>query len=154
MRTLANGHGGPRTPARPAPASGPGALSRRTDGGPASPATPITGLPYGENQDFNEIQTSAPLGATAPKPRMSSGTNNPQGGLVPFGAPTQRPDEPVTTGNPLGPGAGPGVLTQPIKPRAADVAILAKYMPQLRHIASQSDAPEGFKAFVQYLNGQ
>jgi hypothetical protein len=29
---MANGHGGPRTPANPAPVSGPGALSKRTDG--------------------------------------------------------------------------------------------------------------------------
>lgn len=111
---MANEHGGMRRPSSPAPVSGPGALSQRTDGGPAQPAY-VSGLPYGEGQDFYDLQTSAPLGAEAAKPRMKSGANMPRGGApspTPLFAPTQRPDEPVTAGAPVGPGAGP----QPVMP--------------------------------------
>lgn len=149
---MANNHGGPRTPRNPAPVSGPGAMSRRTDGGPAA-AQYVPGMPYGEGQDFYDLQTSSPLGAPAAKPRMRSGNNAPQGGLVPFGAPTERPDEPVTAGNPMGPGPGPEVLPLAPPPAARDTAVIAKYLPQLRALAATGDAPAGFKAFVQYLNG-
>lgn len=149
---MANNHGGARTPRNPAPVSGPGAMSKRTDGSPAKPAY-VSGMPYGEGQDFYDLQTSSPMGAQAAQPRSRSGNSAPQGGLVPFGAPTQRPDEPVTAGNPLGEGPGLEALSLPPSPRAADTAVLAKYLPQLRAIAASGDAPAGFKAFVQYLNG-
>lgn len=111
---MPNNHGGPRTPANPAPVSGPGSLSRRTDGGPAKPAY-VNGLPYGEGQDFYDLQTSAPLGApNAATPRMKSGASS-QGGApspTPLFAPTARPDEPVTAGAPFGPGSGPSPMGQ------------------------------------------
>lgn len=124
-------------------------MSKRTDG--SKPAY-VSGMPYGDGQDFYDLQTSSPMGAQAAQPRMRSGNSAPQGGLVPFGAPTQRPDEPVTAGNPLGPGPGMEALALPT-PAAKDTAIIGKYLPQLRAIAAQPDAPSGFKAFVAYMNG-
>ena len=56
--------GGKRTPATPAPVSGPGALSARTDGGPGSASQPIrvpTGGAYGEAKALTEQQQAAPL---------------------------------------------------------------------------------------------
>ena len=47
MTTAPEGRGGYRAPSNPAPVSGPGALSQRTDGGATQPATYISGLPYG-----------------------------------------------------------------------------------------------------------
>ncbi len=38
--------GGYRAPSSPAPVSGPGALSQRTDGGPTQGAKYVSGLPY------------------------------------------------------------------------------------------------------------
>lgn len=148
--------GGRRTPANPAPVSGPGRLSRRTDGGPTQGAKYMAGLPYGEGQDFYDLQTGAPMAAAnaAAKPTMQRGSAaSAAGALVPLGAPTQRPDEPLTEGNPLGPGAGMEVLATPQPQSTRDKAMLQKYLPQLRAIASEGDAPAGFKAFVQYLNG-
>ena len=57
--------GGYRKPTNPAPVSGPGSLSKRTDGGPADTqaAKYISGLPYGEGQAMMDIQNSAPLAA-------------------------------------------------------------------------------------------
>ena len=149
---MANEHGGYRRPANPAPVSGPGAMSQRTDGGPA--AMYIPGMPYGEGQEVYDVQTSAPMGSKATQPRMRGGANNAASGIVPLGAPTQRPDEPLTEGNPLGPGAGPEVLPLTPSPGAKDVQVIARYLPDLRRAASRPDAPAGFKAFVTFLNGQ
>ncbi len=82
-------HGGYRRPSNPAPVSGPGALSQRTDGG--VPQMDVSGLPYGENGALNDVQGAAPMGRppTGPPP-MSPPT--------PLGAPSQRPSEPVTAG--------------------------------------------------------
>lgn len=113
---MANGHGGHRTPSNPAPASGPGSLSRRTDGGPAQKLRPVTGLPYGQNQELNSEQAAAPLaqtpgpGAAAPSPGPGSAMPPPP---TPFSAPTERPNEPVTAGAPMGPGPGPEALGGP-----------------------------------------
>jgi hypothetical protein len=110
---MAEQHGGKRTPRNPAPVSGPGKLSRRTDGGPAQVNAQMTGMAYGENKDFMEIQEGASM-AASPKPRGAA--QAPQGssmgvmggsGSAPLFSETQRPDEPVTAGVNFGPGAGP-----------------------------------------------
>lgn len=103
--------GGYQQPSQPAPVSAPGKLSRRTDGGPAQTTQKMTGLAYGENADFNEMQSAAPLratpGAAMQNPNASSRAGG--GSSAPTGmfTPTQRPNEPVTAGAPFGPGAGP-----------------------------------------------
>ena len=107
--------GGYQKPRNPAPVSNPGSMSRRTDGGPAQVVQQMTGLPYGENADFNEMQSSAPLAAT---PGAASNPLPTQpGGPAPTAlfSPTQRPDEPVTAGAPFGPGPGTQAMTP--KPR-------------------------------------
>jgi hypothetical protein len=98
---MAETRGGYRKPANPAPTSGPGSLSQRTDGGPAQGAKYISGLPYGEGRATYDQQTAAPMAAAAPTPKppvMELPT--------PLMAPTQRPDEPITSG--INMGAGPG----------------------------------------------
>lgn len=118
--TLANGHGGSRTPNNPAPVSGPGQLSRRTDGGPAS-QTPayIAGGNYGDGQELMDLQGSAPMAATpsiqATAPRRVSANANGASGVAatPLFSPTQRPDEPITAGAPFGPGPGSDMSSQP-----------------------------------------
>jgi hypothetical protein len=88
--------GGYRKPENPAPVSGPGALSQRTDGGPSQPATYISGLPYGEGQATYDQQTAAPM----------SSAQEPMAEITPLMAPTSRPNEPITSG--VNTGAGPG----------------------------------------------
>lgn len=114
---MANNHGGPRTPSNPAPVSGPGQLSRRTDGGPASQSPAyISGGNYGDGQDLMDLQSSAPMAATpsnqAAAPRRVSAKANGASGVAatPLFAPTQRPDEPITAGAPFGPGPGPDAM--------------------------------------------
>lgn len=94
--------GGYRRPANPAPVSGPGALSRRTDG--KQPVMNMTGGKYGENKQLNEIQASAPMPqASIPKPPPAAAPRQ-QKKVTPLFAPTERPGEPVTAGMPFGAG--------------------------------------------------
>lgn len=96
--------GGYRKPNNPAPVSGPGALSRRTDGGPAQGAKyiPANGK-YGEAKALQELQTGAPMqGNPIPSAAIPNVQIEP---LTPLNAPTQRPNEPVTSGMPFGPGS-------------------------------------------------
>ena len=95
--------GGYRKPENPAPSSGPGALSQRTDGGPAQGAKYMSGMPYGENT--YEQQTAAPMAAGSPMPSapvMQMPTE--------LFAPTTRPNEPVTSGIDMGEGPGSSAM--------------------------------------------
>jgi hypothetical protein len=111
---MANGHGGKRTPHSPAPASGPGRLSKRTDGGPSQKLMAQTGGDYGSREDSLQQQRSAPMSqqdSITPTP-VSSGDGGGAGAYsgVPFGAGSQRPGEPITHGVDIGPGGGSDVL--------------------------------------------
>jgi len=106
---MAEGHGGMRRPSNPAPVSGPGALSQRTDG---QGARYMAGGEYGEGQEMMDLQTSAPM-AKSPevRPRRRTGrqvVSEEMAPPTPLFAPTERPDEPITAGAPFGPGPGPG----------------------------------------------
>ena len=98
---MSDGHGGYRRPRNPAPVSGPGKHSRRTDGGPGvtlkQAARYMQGDEYGESKELNDLAGSADLAAApshedAPHPE-SAQPRNPE-----LPDPTQRPDEPILTG--------------------------------------------------------
>jgi hypothetical protein len=146
--------GGRRTPRNPAPVSGPGQLSRRTDGGPQQTTQDMTGMAYGENADFNAIQGAAPLSASQQpsagrtRPSRSGGQGVPG---VPLFSPTGFPEEPVTAGAPIGPGDGPpdqGMFQQSIN---RDFEMLRRYLPDLETASNFSDAPSSFRYLVSYL---
>lgn len=97
---MAEQHGGYRRPSNPAPVSGPGALSARTDGGAATQPTMVApGGEYGSRQEMEAIQGGADMQGAPAGPSAAD--------LVPFGAPTANPNEPVTAGAALGAGVGP-----------------------------------------------
>ena len=102
---MARRRGGYQKPSQPAAASGPGALSQRTDGN--VPALQRTGLGYGENKAVNEQQSAAPISPGSGVP-PAPGQGGPPPGFGPAGAfsPTGRPGEPMTAGTDFGPGAG------------------------------------------------
>jgi hypothetical protein len=113
---MPNGHGGARTPQNPAPVSGPGRLARRTDGGPQQTQAQMSGMGYGENADYMDIQSSAPMAVAPSVPSTRSRNGVPTGQratATPLFSPTQRPDEPVTAGAPFGPGQGPSSVGTP-----------------------------------------
>lgn len=152
------GKGGYQRPTSPAPVSGPGSLSQRTDGGPAhkQSAKYISGLPYGQGQEMMNIQSSAPMEASTPTPNPApasaiASTNGQQtiaepAPIVPLSAPTQNPNEPVTSGVDagLGPGmASLGLGSQDVEAESNFKASLAAYMPVLMQIAAQPNtSPE------------
>lgn len=103
--------GGYRKPENPAPMSGPGALSQRTDGGPAQGAKYIPGLPYGQGQATYDQQTAAPMSGGSPVPSAPAGA--PMEMPTPLMAPTARPNEPITSGIDLGAGPGSSALSLP-----------------------------------------
>lgn len=92
--------GGYRRPRNPAPASGPGSLSQRTDG---QPLRAPTGMDYGERQQLMAQQRARrlPEGEGPPQPQTGQGQ---QGGQAPPASlgdvfqPTERPGEPPTSG--------------------------------------------------------
>jgi hypothetical protein len=140
---MANGHGGPRTPAHPAPVSGPGALSQRTDGGPGSKTQPIAKLPdagYGEQAQFRSIQAGAPIQKVA-APGSGAPSGVPSGPLPPpLDAPTSRADEPITAGVDMGAGPGSDVLGlfDPSKMTENDIRYMKAYLPTLQYIVDSN----------------
>lgn len=136
---MANGHGGQRTPDSPAPVSGPGSLSRRTDGGPGAkqPMRVPTGGAYGDATAMTQTQQGAPMAASAggdaPAPGLLAGMALPTGpGLA---APSQQPGTPVTDGAASGPGAGPEALGVHVQ-ADQDMQALLRYLPVLEHMAN------------------
>jgi hypothetical protein len=88
-------------------ASGPGKFSKRTD-----MSLPSAG--YGEGVETAAIKAGAPLAKT---PNVNPMSRSEQGiapsqleRITPLYAPTQRPEEPITTGIAIGEGPGPEVL--------------------------------------------
>ena len=154
MKMAEGRQGGMRTPRNPAPVSAPGALSRRTDGGPQQVNPRMSGMAYGENQDFEDMQSSAPMSASRTAGRASSAARAkaPQGpSATPLFGPTQRPDEPVTAGASFGPGEGPPMNPGTQKLAAQDAQMLSKYLPEMMVMANDPNTPDGFKRFVRHL---
>jgi len=151
---MAEGRGGYRQPSNPAPVSGPGSLSRRTDG---QGARYMAGGDYGEGQEMMDLQTAAPMAkteASAARPRARAGRQAaPEAAMpTPLFAPTERPDEPITAGAPFGPGPGPAEAMQMSKP-VNNLEVVTKYLPVLRQVATYDGAPDRFRALVRYLEG-
>ena len=85
--------------------SGPGKYAKRIDRMPANA--------YGEQKQTAEIASGAPLAKTPdvrPAPASEVKQAATMGEVTPLFAPTQRPQEPITHGISVGPGAGPEAL--------------------------------------------
>jgi hypothetical protein len=104
MTTAPQGPGGYRAPSNPAPVSGPGALSQRTDGGPTQGAKYISGLQYGQGQETYSNQLAAPMAGNPMEP-VDMPTE--------LMAPTNRPNEPITAGLDIGEGPGSEIMNLP-----------------------------------------
>lgn len=141
--------GGYQKPSNPAPVSGPGALSRRTDGGGAGqPQQRLANAAYGEQKNFSEIQGGAP---------MAQASQAPMPQVTPLTAPTERPNEPITAGAPIGPGPGPEAMGMAMGMKgqsSIDAKSLGAYLPSLERTASMPGTPPSFIRFVRYLRSQ
>lgn len=144
--------GGYRQPGNPAPVSGPGALSKRTDGGPGQPVRTPSGGAYGERQELEQLQQAAPVSAS---PGGDVGAPQPADiteGLVGFDAPTQEPDTPVTAGAAMGDGPGLEALGLPNE-ADQDLQRLVMYLPVFEHMANQPGSSKSARNLVRQLKG-
>lgn len=62
--------------------------------------------------------------------------------------PTQRPDEPITAGLPMGAGPGPGLDNRP-----AETRNLQRYLPLLRPYLDRPDVPDSVRMLYRYIRG-
>lgn len=144
--TQPNSHGGYRRPANPAPVSGPGAMSRRTDG---QPQAQLPDAAYGEQKTFQEIQGGAPMGG------QPAGTGGPPitpldtSGVTPLSAGSVFPEEPVTAGADLGPGPGSAVLGGP--PPDPAMQYSKSLLPTLTIVAAMPYASTQLRQMVRRL---
>lgn len=126
---MANNHGGRRT-GKPGVSYG-----QRTDLNTARPDNGPKAVPEGQYVGTRQ-------GAIAqPTPTQAAP-------LAPIGAPTTRPGEPLTTGMPFGPGAGPQALGDP---NAERLASMAKYLPTLEFLTTLPDATVASRNLVRKL---
>lgn len=143
--------GGYRQPAKPAMASGPGALSQRTDGGPSSKqaARYVAGGDYGDG-GLMGIQQGAPMNAT-PTPQAPQVNAQPADTqqVIPLTAPTMRPEEPVTAGAAAGPGPGPEALRIPMQGMQGGNTGAAT----VKNLASRPDASPQLKQLADQIGG-
>lgn len=144
------------------------AYSNRTDLNRTVPISAPTGQAYGARAEQIAAQRAIPIarpatdsvpvapgpvaggaaglgGATSPGPAV------PPRDVTPLGAPTDRPDEPVTAGVPVGPGPGPEIANLLEDDNGAKD--LAMYLPMLEFMASQPGASSQTRNFVRRLRG-
>lgn len=122
-------------------ASGPGKFSKRTD---------LPSAYYGEGVETAAIKSGAPL-ATTRSATASSAPSVAPAPVTPLFAPSQRPDEPITSG--INTGAGPGaealMMNQPADYTNFN-ANVKSYIPVLSYISSlQNTSPETRRAIRQ-----
>jgi hypothetical protein len=130
----------------PAAVPMPGPMSQRSDLPPSQGAKRLPDAAYGEQKQFQMEQAGAAMAGSAKQ--------GPE--VIPLGAPSRRPDEPVTAG--VDAGAGPGIevlgLKAPVDVQVEDLTALAKYMPLMAQFADSPNSTGTMKAFVKYLRSQ
>jgi hypothetical protein len=138
--------GGYQKPSQPAPVSGPGAMSARTDKG--QPVRAIPDAEYGEQAEYQSLQQAAPLAQSQDQIQVPVSAGLPQ--LVPMDAPSQRPGEPVTAGSNAGPGPDMNALGLP-DPRKQDLTSMAPLMASIELMANGPTSGPEFRQFARKL---
>ena len=129
--------------------AGPGKFSTRTDG------LSFQSPEYGAGVEMAATKAGAPLaktpdvrGARASDVRAAAAGEP----ITPLYAPTQRPEEPITTGIPMGAGAGPEVLGMNVsQDTEADRARLISYLPALEAAAADPNSSQAFRNYVRMV---
>lgn len=128
--------------------SGPGPQSKRTDIGDVQKTRDLPNADYGEQQAYQAQQAGAPLAADQGG-QMSQAGAAAMANVIPMGAPTQRPGEPVTAGAPSGPGASSMGLAG--NQRQQDMQQLQGYLPVLQFMAGQQDSSWALRNLVRQI---
>jgi hypothetical protein len=136
---MSDGHGGYRAPQHPNAVSGPGKFSKRTDGGATQVMSTVPDQPYGAVKQQLASERSAPMAGQAPmapaaqvaaqQQGQPAGPPPYQGGA--FNAPSARPNEPITAGVDIGPGAGSEALSTIAQPTQQGTGAMSAMLQQL-----------------------
>jgi hypothetical protein len=113
-------------------------------------ATYIPGMGYGQGKAMMEQQQGAPMAGptrtpSAPIPSMPDAR--------PLTAPSDFPNEPITSGVDMGAGPGSEALMMPQDntPNDPDLEMIRDYFPVIELWAQQIDTSQGTKDYVNYL---
>lgn len=147
--------GGYRRPTNPAPVSGPGRLSKRTDGGPSQKLMVAPGLAYGERQETLAQERTAPMAqadpiAAPPMPANASTPGGAQRAAAPqgmnFSGASQRPNEPITHGVNIGPGGGTGVLPATVQAQSTPAQPITNMLRSLSATSTSGSLAQLYQA--------
>lgn len=156
MARQRRGRGGNRTPQNPAPVSGPGVLSRRTDGGPSA-APPVSDAPVARHGEGPVTQAIEQAGPGAPGPGAGGGGGGPGGG----GAPV-----PASIPDPFAPSDDPNSdpFAQPSRPDPAtqrrqsdqflDTMMIGPALPVMEAAASRPNSSQATRNIVRRMRSQ
>jgi hypothetical protein len=143
-------HGGYRAPGSPAGASGPGALSQRTDQPTVEQLTALSSGKYGETAQLQSDASGAPVAPQnhAGNQALAAAIQNPGG----FGAASAQPGTPVTDGAQYGPGMDASALqaNDPTRKEAQQLAQSGVLKVMMR-VADGDDATDAFRTYVRQL---
>ena len=129
--------------------SGPGKFSKRTDMNMGS-------IAYGEGVETAAIKAGAPLARTAsvnPTSRSEMGMAPSQmEPVTPLYAPSQRPDEAITSGIAMGPGPGPEALGMSASEDTEEDRIrILSYLPALEAASLDPNSSQAFRNYVRLI---
>lgn len=129
------------------PVSGPGQFSQRTEKAVSEANRSLPNAGYGEQAAYQEQVSGAPLAESAQS--FGSMFGDAAANVVPLSADTTLPDEPVTAGAALGPGAGLEAISGPFSNPVQDK--LKAYLPALQFMADtgNSDAARNLVRQIQ-----
>lgn len=135
------------------PVSGPGQFSQRTDKAVTNANTTLPNAAYGENKDYQDLKSAAPMATDGGAIASSFGSlfGNPSANVVGLNEDSSMPDVPVTDGAALGPGQGPEALSSS---QSQSNQYLASYMIALEFMANQPGSSDAARNLVRVLKGQ
>jgi hypothetical protein len=120
-------------------------------------ATYIPGMGYGQGKALMQQQEGAKLAGPTPTPKAATPTvasATPLTEARPLTAPSDFPDENITTGAMIGNTPGPETLMMPkAEPviNDPDLNLVREYFPVIELWAQQIDTSQGTKDYVNYL---
>ena len=114
-----------------------------------------SGFAYGQNQALAEQQAGAPMATSAPTPTAGAAVRPSMPPVTPITAPTENPNEPITSGVPVGAGPGPEALVMPQNQDTdVDKQRLLSYLPALEVAANQPTSSQAFRNYVRVLRAK
>lgn len=143
-----------------APQNNPANISATGGAGQSGSQAPkyMSGMAYGQGQALMQQQQGAKIAGPTPTPTAPKveAQAMPMADATPLGAPTQFPNEPITTGAAIGDTPGPESLMMPQEqadntPNDPDLDMIREYFPVIELWAQQVDTSQGTKDYVNYL---